>query len=49
MNEELKILEDLFQVNKLSLNASKTNYILFRNKNIFKITDLKNEIPRYYS
>ena len=27
-----KILEDWFKANKLSLNASKTNYILFRNK-----------------
>ena len=32
MNEDLKILEDWFKANKLSLNASKTNYILFRNK-----------------
>ena len=32
MNEDLRILEDWFKANKLSLNASKTNYILFRNK-----------------
>ena len=29
---DLRILEDWFKANKLSLNASKTNYILFRNK-----------------
>jgi len=34
MNEELQILNDWFKANKLSLNASKTNYILFRNKNM---------------
>ena len=32
MNEDLRILEDWFKANKLSLNAIKTNYILFRNK-----------------
>ena len=32
MNEDLNILEDCFKVNKLSLNASKTNHILFWNK-----------------
>ena len=32
MNEDLRILEDWFKANKLSLNASKTNSILFRNK-----------------
>ena len=34
MNEELKILKDWFKANKLSLNVSKANYILFRNKNL---------------
>ena len=32
MNEDLKVLEDWFNANKLSLNASKSNYILFRKK-----------------
>ena len=31
MIEDIKILIDWFKANKLSLNASKTNYILFRN------------------
>jgi len=45
MNEELEISNDWFKANKLSLNASKTNYILFINKNMelnfqkFEITD----------
>ena len=34
MNKELKILEDCFKANKLSLNVSKTNCILFRNENM---------------
>ena len=32
MNKDLNILEDWFIANKLSSNARKTNYILFRNK-----------------
>ncbi len=32
MNQELQHLSTWFQANKLSLNTSKTNYILFRNK-----------------
>ena len=34
MNSDLKCLNEWFKANKLSLNASKTNYILFRNKNV---------------
>ena len=42
MNEDLRILEDWFKANELSLNASKTNYILFRNKKSeFKYTRCK--------
>ena len=29
MNNELKILSDWFRANKLSVNASKTNYMMF--------------------
>jgi hypothetical protein len=43
MNEQLKILEDWFKANKLSLNASKTNYILFRNKNM-ELNDKNNKL-----
>ena len=32
MHEYLRILVDWLKANKLSLNASETNYILFRNK-----------------
>ena len=32
MNEELSKLSGWFQVNKLSLNISKSNYIIFRSK-----------------
>jgi hypothetical protein len=42
-NEQLKILEDWFKANKLSLNASKTNYILFRNKNM-ELNDKNNKL-----
>ena len=30
MNSELKLVSDWFKANKLSLNATKTNYILFK-------------------
>ena len=32
MNDELDRLTDWFQANKLSLNATKTNYMLFTNR-----------------
>ena len=34
MNDELDRLTDWFQANKLSLNATKTNYMLFTNRDI---------------
>ena len=33
MNNELKILSDWFKANKLSLNANKTNYMIYSKKN----------------
>ena len=32
MTEELKLLEDWFRANELSLNAKQTTYILFKKK-----------------
>ena len=36
MNKELEVLNDWFKANKLSLNASKTNYVLFTKDRISK-------------
>ena len=55
MNNELQILSDWFRANKLSVNASKTNYMLFTKhtscnigQNVLHLNDelLIDEIPR---
>jgi len=43
VNERTKILENWFKAIKLSLNISKTNYILFRNKNM-ELNDKNDEL-----
>ena len=44
INEELDSLKDWFRANKLSLNVSKTNYVIFNNKNIIIPDQLKLKI-----
>ena len=43
-NFELSKIEDWFKANKLTLNASITKYILFKNKKDVSITSLKLQI-----
>ena len=51
INQELSKLNDWFAINKLSLNVSKTNYMIFSNKNvnILKITICNTQIERVKS
>ena len=41
VNSELDKLNTWFIINKLSLNVSKTNYILFGNRNVHSDLDIK--------
>ena len=49
LNEELAIISEWFQSNRLSLNVKKTSYMIFNHKKKLKASLFINNVPLEYS